>query len=167
MLDLTGSPYREAALERTPVEDVWGIGRQFAKLLKSRGIENALQFARADSRWVRMAMTVVGARIHAELNGVNCLPLEVAPRARKSVTCSRSFGESVETIGELKEAVAMFMTRAAEKLRRDTLAASVVTVFIQTNRFRADEPQYENSATHELLYPTDSTEELLHCALSE
>jgi len=165
VLDLTNSPYREAALARTPVEDIWGIGRQYAKLLKLRGIENALQFARADRRWVRKALTVVGARIHLELNGVNCLPLEVAPRPRKSLTCSRSFGESVTTVGELKEAVALFMSRAVEKLRREKLAASVVTVFIQTNRFRKDEPQYENAATHELLYATDSTEELLRCAL--
>ncbi len=165
VLDLTDSPYREAALERTQVEDLWGIGRQYAKLLKSRGIENALQFARADRRWVRRALTVVGARLHAELNGINCLPLEVTPRPRKSMVCSHSFGESVTTLSELKEAVAMFMSRAGEKLRREKMAASVVTVFINTNRFRKDEPQYANAATHELLYPTDSSEELLKCAL--
>ena len=165
VLDLTGSAYREAALERTPIGDVWGIGRQYTKLLKSRGIENALQFSRLEARWVRQRLTVVGARLHAELNGVSCLNLEAAPRPRQSVTCSRSFGESVHTLGELKEAVAMFMTRAAEKLRRDRLAASVVTVFIETNRFRTDEAQSADSATHELLYPTDSTDELLRCAL--
>jgi len=165
VLDLTASPYREAALERTPIEDLWGIGRRYAKLLKSRGIENALLFARADRRWVRRALTVVGARLQLELLGVNCLPLEVAPRPRKSLTCSRSFGEPVSTLGELKEAVALFMSRAYEKLRRERLAASVVTVFIHTNRFRSDEPQYANAATHELLYPTDSAEELLRCAL--
>ncbi len=165
VLDLTNPVHREAELERTPIEDVWGIGRQYAKLLKSRGIENALQFARADARWVRRRMTVVGARLQMELNGVSCLALEAAPRPRKSLTCSRSFGEAVQTLTELKEAVASFMTRAGEKLRRERLAASVVTVFIQTNRFRADEPQYANVATHEMLYPTDSTEELLRCAL--
>jgi len=165
VLDLTGSPDREQVLERTAVGDVWGIGLAYSKLLKARGIGNALQFARADRRWVRRAMTVVGARLHAELNGVSCLPLEAVPRPRKSLTCSRSFGADVVTLGDLKEAVALYMTKAAEKLRRERLAASVVTVFIQTSRFNPAEEQYANSVTHELLYPTDSSEELLDCAL--
>lgn len=166
VLSLAASPYKEIALERLPVEDVWGIGRNYAKLLKSRGINTALDFARADRGWVRRALTVVGARLHAELNGIGCLELETAPRPRKSVTCSRSFGTSIVTLAELKQAVAMFMTRAMEKLRKDKLTARVVTVFINTNRFRPDEPQYANAATHELLYPTDSAEELLKVALS-
>jgi len=165
VLDITHSSQRERILERTPIEDIWGIGRQYAKLLHSRGIENALQFARADRRWVRRALTVVGARIHAELNGVSCLPLESAPRPRKSMTCSRSFGELITTLEEMKEAVALYITRAAERLRNERLAASVVTVFIETSRFDPEGERYANSATHELLYPTDSTEELLGVAL--
>lgn len=161
VLDIADSPERECLLEKTPVEDIWGIGKSYAKLLHSRGIENALQFARAERQWVRRAMTVVGARIQAELNGVSCLPLEAVPRPRKSMTCSRSFGELITTLEEMKEAVALYMTKAAERLRHERLAASVVTVFIETSRFNPDEERYSNSATHELLYPTDSTDELL------
>jgi DNA polymerase V len=124
-------------LEKIAIEEVWGIGRNYAKLLNSRGIENALQFANADRRWVRRALTVVGARIHAELNGISCLPLEAAPRPRKSLTCSRSFGADITTLDELKEAVALYMSRAAEKLRHEGVTASVVTVFIQTSRFNS------------------------------
>lgn len=165
VFDATHSIPREHVLEGTPVEDVWGIGRQYAKLLRARGVENALQFAQSDRRWVRRAMTVVGARIHAELNGVSCLALEAAPRPRKSMTCSRSFGEAVTTLDEVKEAVAMYMTKAAERLRKERLAANVVTVFVETSRFEPEGEQYANAATHELLYPTDSTEELLAVAL--
>lgn len=168
VFDFTASAHstcREAVLEGTPIGDVWGIGRNYARLLKSRGITNALQFAQTDRRWVRAALTVVGARIHTELNGVSCLELETAPRARKSLTCSRSFGASISTLEEMREAVAAYMTKAAEKLRGEGLAASVVTVFIQTSRFNAPEDNYANSATHELLYPTYSTEELLAVAL--
>ncbi len=166
VLTLADSAYRECALERTVIEDVWGIGRRRAKLLQSRGINTALDFARADHGWVRRALTIVGARIQAELNGVRCLELETQPAARKSVTCSRSFGAAIETLSEMKEAVASFMTKAAEKLRQSELAASVVTVFLHTNRFRQDEPQYANSVTHELLYPTNTDDELLKVALA-
>jgi DNA polymerase V len=109
-------------------------------------------------------MTVVGARIVEELRGVSCLPLEQCPSKKKSVTCSRSFGVPVESLTELREAVALYLSRVAARLRRYRLAASVVTVFINTNRFSTG-AQYGNSVTYELAYSTDSTKELLEWAL--
>jgi DNA polymerase V len=164
VLDLTDPADQAAVLEETPVGDVWGVGPAYAKLLRGKGIETARQLRDADRRWVRQRMTVVGARIVEELRGVSCLPLEKCPQARKSVTCSRSFGVLVESFDEIREAVAVYMTKAAERLRRSRLAAGVVTVFINTSRFDPG-PQYSNSATHELAYATDSTDELLSWAL--
>jgi DNA polymerase V len=164
VLDLTDPSDQAAVLDETPVGDLWGVGPAYAKMLKGAGLDTARKLRDADRRWVRQRMTVVGARIVEELRGVSCIPLERCPQARKSVTCSRSFGVPVESIEELREAVAVYMTKAAERLRRARLAAGVVTVFINTNRFSA-EPQYSNSATSELAYSTDSTEELLGWAL--
>jgi DNA polymerase V len=147
-------------LEETPVGDVWGVGPAYGKLLVSAGITTARQLRDADRRWIRQRMTIVGARIVEELRGISCLPMERCPQARKSVTCSRSFGVLVESLVELCEAVTAYTTKAAERLRRARLAAGVVTVFSSTNRFSAD-PQYSNSLTFELAYATDSTEELL------
>lgn len=164
VLDLLGSSEQTTALEGTPVRDVWGVGPAYAKLLKAAGLENARQLRDADRRWVRRRMTVVGARIVEELRGVSCLPIEQCPPAKKSITCSRSFGVLVESPGEMREAVAVYMTRAAERLRKHGLAAGVVTVFINTNWFGVG-PQYANSATYELAYPTDVTDELLEWSL--
>jgi DNA polymerase V len=105
-------------------------------------------------------MSVVGARIIEELRGVRCLPLEQCPRARRSVTCSRSFGELTGSLEELRDAVAFYAERASERLRRAALAASVVTVFVLTDRYAAG-PQYGNSVTYELASPTDTTGELV------
>lgn len=160
VFDLTASSDQEAVLEETPVGDVWGVGPAYAKRLKAAGIDTARKLRDADRRWVRQQMTVVGARIVEELRGVSCIPLEKCPQARKSVTCSRSFGVLVESLEELREAVAIYMTKAAERLRRSRLAADVVTVFITTSRFSAD-PQYSNTAIFELAYSTNSTDELL------
>lgn len=164
VLNLTRSPYKDEALARTQVGEVWGIGPAYSKLLKRKRIMTALSLRDVDTRWARKAMTVVGARIVMELRGVSCMPLEVCPPAKKSITCSRSFGRVVDALSDVREAVAFYMTRAAEKLRRGRLAASVVTTFIQTDRF-SEEPQYYNVGTHTLAYPTDSTRELLACAL--
>ena len=104
-------------------------------------------------------MTVVGTRIVEELRGISCLPLELCPSKRKSLTCSRSFSVPVKSLAELREAVAFYLSRVAERLRRFRLAAGVITIFINTNRF-STEPQYGNSVTYELAYSTDSTKEL-------
>ena len=164
VLDLTPVNVQTAALEQTPVGDIWGVGPAYAKLLQAAGITTARKLREADRRWVRQRMTIVGARIVEELRGVSCLPLEQCPQQKKSLTCSRSFGLPVESLSELREAVTVYLARAAERLRRGTLAAGVVTVFINTNRF-STEPQYGNSVTYELAYSTDSTKELMDWAL--
>lgn len=166
VLDLTRSPYQDYALECTPVGKLWGIGRQYTKLLNSRGIINAKQLRDVDLRWARKALTVVGSRIVEELRGNSCLPLEACPPAKKSLTCSRSFANAVETLSALREAIATFTIRVAERLRKNQLAAGVITVFAATNRFAKDAPYYSNSLTIEMAYPTDTTTELLERAMT-
>ena len=144
---------------------MWGIGRQWTKLLNQQGITTALQLRDANEWWVKQEMGVVGMRTVLELRGMPCLPLELCPQPRQSRMVSRSFGRPVELIEELKEAIAHYTGRAAVKLRRDELNAQALMVFIQTNRFDAREPQYENSLTLELPVPTNDTRELTHYAL--
>jgi len=157
---LTSPSRREEALAATPVGEVWGVGPRRALALREAGVETALDLSRADERRVRRRLTVVGARIVRELRGESCLPLEACPRPRRSVTVSRSFGRELTTPAEVSQAVAFFAERAAAKLRRDRLAARVLTVFMQTGRFAA-EPFAEGSATVSLPVPTDLTTELV------
>jgi DNA polymerase V len=164
VLDLYKSPYQEIALERTPVGKVWGIGHRYEKKLLANEIMTALALRNANTRWIRKNLTVNVHRLVLELRGISCLELETCPPSRKSVTCSRTFGVVVERLSEVREALAVYVTRAAEKLRREGLAASAVTVSIHTDSF-ARGPQYHPSATRTLAYPTDSTNELIAYAL--
>lgn len=163
VLNLFGSPYMRLALERTPVDEVWGIGGRWGAMLLAAGVRTALDLRECDDAWVRGRMGVVGLRTVRELRGVSCLPLEFAPPPKNSLTVSRSFGSQVESLGEMREAVAHFAARAAEKLRREGMIAGVVTIFLQTNRF-SDAPQYASSATVHLPVPTDFTPEIVRAA---
>jgi DNA polymerase V len=164
VFDLTDPSEQTRVLDDIPVDDVWGIGQAYSKLLKEAGINTARKLRDADRRWIRQRMTVVGARIVEELRGIRCLSLEQCPQQKKSVTCSRSFGVLVTSLDDLRDAVALYTSRVAERLRRARLAASVVTVFVSTDRFSV-EPQYSNTITHELASPTDTTGELLEWTL--
>lgn len=152
--------HADRALARTPAGDVWNIGPRTRRRLEAMGIETALQLSGLDERRLPRGMSVAVGRTVLELRGVSCLPLSLCQPARKSVVCSRSFGRTVETLGELREAIACYVSRAAEKLRRDKLAATVLVVFASTSR-HGEEPHYDNSVTLTLPAATNFTPELI------
>lgn len=156
----------DAYLEQLDVSDVWGVGHQYTKLLKSNNINTAKDLKYADTNWIQRKMTVMGARCVYELNGLSCFELDKHPEPKKGIRSSKSFGVSVTSKHDLKEAVASYVSRAAEKLRSQSSYTNVMVVFLKTNRFKRDEPQYSNSAYIRLKEPTSSTIDLTKSALS-
>jgi DNA polymerase V len=160
VFNLYRSPKTEDILKETNIEDVWGIGYRSTLKLKANHIFNAWQLRETDNRFVRRLLTVVGARIALELRGVKCLPFEQSSIKKHTITCSRSFGQTVSDYEQIKEAVFYYLTRACEKMRKNNLAANAITVFIGTDRFRPIPEPYSNSATYSSTYPTDSNREI-------
>ncbi|MCA1631428.1 MAG: Y-family DNA polymerase [Acidobacteria bacterium] len=163
VVNLLDARHADSALARTAVGDVWNVGPRLARRLTGAGIETAAQLRGADARAWRRRTSVALERVIMELRGVSCLPLSLCQPARKSAVCSRSFGRPVESLAELREAVAYYATRAAEKIRRAGLAAGALVVFVSTSRF-GGEPQYSNSAALPLGVPSSFTPELIRCA---
>ncbi len=153
------------ALAATPVGDVWGIGRRWGPRLVARGCESALDFTNLDAHWVRGEMGVVGARTQTELLGTSTLSVKTQPTNRKSCIASRSFSQPVTSLEDLKEAVATFGARAAERLRRDAMGAGQVCVYITTDRFNDSAPQYRGSAQVALEEPSNNTVAITRAAL--
>ncbi|NLY75862.1 MAG: Y-family DNA polymerase [Firmicutes bacterium] len=162
---LDGPAKIDEALKLFAIDEVWGIGRQYSKLLKSIGVETAWDFIRLPDGWVRKRMTVVGLRVKKELEGISCMEMELIPAAKKVICTSRSFGEPQTELEPLREAVATFAARCAEKLRCQHSCAGMLMVFIHTNGFKANEPQYERNFVCKLPVPTNSTMELIRYAL--
>ncbi|HLL70760.1 MAG TPA: Y-family DNA polymerase [Pyrinomonadaceae bacterium] len=163
VVNLAESAYLEHALARVKVEQVWGIGPNYARRLKAAGVKTALDLRDADSRRWRMRAGITLERVILELRGTSCLPLALCPPPRRSLTVSRSFGAHVETLADLREAVATFASRAGEKLRRRNLVANALVVFLSTSRF-ACEPLYAPSAAVALPCATSYTADLIRYA---
>ena len=155
---------RNKALELYPIEEVWGIGRQYAKRLQAESVKTAYDFAMKPKSWVRATFNVVVERTWRELNGDDCVPLEDLGK-KKSICTSRSFPGMVPDFEPLRTSISNFAAHCAEKLRKQQSAASIVSVFIDTNHFREDLPQYWNWAQESLLTPTSSTQDIVQCAL--
>jgi DNA polymerase V len=79
VVDLTASSHQDDVLAAIPVQDIWGIGPSYTRLLQSYGIRTALDLRHAKDWWIRKQMGVVGLRIVWELRGISCLSLIQCP----------------------------------------------------------------------------------------
>lgn len=160
VLDLTQERYIPAALERTLVGEVWGVGRRIAAKLNKVGIVHAKQLAEADTRWVQKAFSVMSVRTVLELRGQVCFGLEETPAPNQNICVSRSFGQPVETLGQLTEALSLYASRAGEKLRGQNLCVQTLTAFAMSNRFDKANAYY-NAASCIFETATESSLELV------
>jgi DNA polymerase V len=165
VFDLTIFDDIDSILSRIKVKDIWGIGRQYTKKLNNHGIFTARDLKYSNDKWIRKHLTIMCLRTVWELRGKPCIPMEDAPAPKKGIITSKSFSHPVTSLEELKEAVATYVSRAAEKLRSQHSIANALSVFLSTNRFKPDTPQYSNSLLMVLPEPTASTPTLIKRSL--
>lgn len=165
VLNIMNHPRLDDFLASVDVGDIWGVGRQYSRMLKTHGINTALDLRDASDGFIRKRMTVEGLRTVWELRGISCIDLEEAPPPKKEIVNSRAFGKDVGDYSELSEAIASYASRAAEKLRAQNSLAGFVSVWIQTNGFKTEKPQYSNSISTRLTERTAYTPLLVKTAL--
>ena len=156
---------RIKALQKFEIGDVWGIGRQHTRRLAAMGVQTAYDFTQLSKGWVRKNMTVTGERTWSELQGEVCFRIETVPPPKQTIMVSRSFGKMIEDETTIGEAIATYTAMAAAKLRKQRSCAAQMLVFIDTNPFRNDLPQYCQNIVIKLPVPTNSTQELIHYAM--
>ncbi|MCB1149608.1 MAG: Y-family DNA polymerase [Chlamydiia bacterium] len=150
----------QGALKSFPVEEVWGIGGQYARWLNAKGIHTAFDLTTLNDSWIRKEKGVVMLRLVEELRGICCLQIDEVPPPKKSLICSRSFGREITEFDALFEAVATYVGRAAEKLRAQEAAATYLSIFVVVNqRIQERYPSFEAGAA--LAEPTAYTPTLL------
>ncbi len=148
---------RIKALKLYPIDEVWGIGRRYAARLEALGVKTAYDFAEHNQTWVKATFNnIVIERTWRELNGEDCVPNEEMAK-KKSICTSRSFNGMITDLDGLRTHVSNYAARCAEKLRQQGTVASIVGVFLNTNAFREDLPQYWNFQELRLVTPSSST----------
>ncbi|KAB7701086.1 translesion error-prone DNA polymerase V subunit UmuC [Plesiomonas shigelloides] len=161
VVDLRNPERRKKLMAITPIEEVWGIGRQLDAGLKSRGIHTVADLVNADAKTLRKHYSVTLERTILELQGYPCADLDIAPPAKQQIVCSRSFGEHITDRLSMHQALAAYIERAAEKLRKEGMCCRHVTLFIRTSPFSGTEPYYGNKVSTQLINATDDTRKLL------
>ena len=153
-------------LTKFPIEDIWGIGRRFSKMLKANNILTAEQFRQLSPEWVKAKMSVTGLRTWKELHGEPCIPFGYVIPDKQSICISRSFAKEITNIEQLTEIVATFVSMAAEKLRKQHSLTRQMQIFILTNPHHTDDAQHREGKLITLPAPTNSTFEMTNYAIS-
>jgi len=152
-------------LQATEVEDIWGIGRQYALLLRRNNINTAEDFVNTPADWIRENLSVVGLRLWHELKGEPSIKWQFEPKRKKNICTSRSFGALTNDYSVVKEAVSNYAAACALKLRKEKSVCRSISVFISTNPFKVEMKQYSHAITMQCATPTNLTKEIIGYAL--
>lgn len=148
---------KTALLKRIPVSEVWGVGRKLTQRLLAHGVQTVLDLREAHIPSLRAEFGVVMEKTQRELQETPCIQLEEVSADKQQIIASRSFASMVTDLPVLKDALSTFVANACAKLRAQNSQAAVIQVFLQTNRFRKDLPQYSPSLAVPLPQPTHDT----------
>lgn len=156
------------ALKIVPVKDLWGVGSRSAKKLEALHIQSAWDLRNMPEEWARKHLGgVVGVRLIRELRGEPCLMMDEY-KDKKMIATTRMFGRTVTSLTDIKEAIATYTSRAAEKLRRQYSAAAAIQVFVVSNE-KTESQSFKHGLTYAahttLPSPTSFTNELIAAAM--
>lgn len=157
VVDITEDFKRDWVLRNTEVKEVWGIGRRMTVHLEAMGLRTAMDLAKADPRMLRDRFSVVVEKTARELAGTPCLELDETEAPKQEICCSRMFGKRLTELTPIKQAVATYTGRAAEKLRAQGSVCKRMRVSIRTGMFNTNELHLAKGALVELPYPTNDT----------
>ncbi len=153
-------------LKEFAIEDIWGIGRQQTKKLRLMGVGTAYQLSLKSTEWAKRHLGgIVGVRLINELNGISCIELGEGLAVKKMIASTRSFGQAVTTLSEMKEAIATYTSRAAEKLRLQRSNTEYLSIFMKTNRFDQRAVYRSESAGLLLPFATNASQILIQHAV--
>ena len=153
-------------LRRTPIEDVWGIGRRLAASLQSQGIKTAADFVKMPPSLVRSQYSVTLERTQRELMGHDCQIANPVTIAHKTIMTSRTFGKVITDRDEIADAIVSFAERTARQLRDEGSVAGSVMAYVRGDRFREDLPFYSNLCQVQLETPSNDTMTIVRQALN-
>ena len=151
-------------LHFTDVSDVWGIGHQYALLLRRNGFKTAFDITKIPEEWMRRNMSVVGLRLLNELKGIPCIKWEFEQKPKKNICTSRSFGKLLTDKNIIREALCNYAATVARKLRDQNSCAGSLQVFIQTNLHKSEHEQYMHTITVKMQTPSNLTTEIIKYA---
>ena len=152
-------------LKSVKVQDIWGIGRRKNRFLKINGIYNAYDLKDANPKWIQKHMSIMSRHTVDELNGIKKIEIDSDFITKKSISTSRSFNRNISDFKTIRSAISSHASRASEKLRAQNSFVNSIGVYLSTNRFRSDLPQYRRYVNVSLPMALNDTSGIIHACI--
>ena len=151
---------RKKILSQMALADVWGVGSRLSKRLTDMGIKNAYALSQQPPKKMRKYFSILLENTVRELNGERRLQWDDVRPAKKEIYSTRSFGQRITDIEQLKFSLVTHCEVVARKLRdQGSLAGSAV--FFAASSPHDDAPYYKRSVYHQFTVPTADTREVI------
>ena len=126
----------EEELSKVPIEDLWGVGKNTARVLKSFGIFYANQIIEKDDSFYITTFGKRGMELKYELLGESVLPLVYVPEKPKSIQKSRAFPSFTSDKNFIKTELMFLLHNVCKKLRHYSLKTDSISVMLRTKDFQ-------------------------------
>lgn len=149
---------RQQFLASQPISEVWGIGRRLTQRMKLMGVETALDLANLSPEQARCSFNVEIERTVRELNGQPCKLWDECRADKQQIFSTRSVGNRITSLEELKQALAFHASTVARKARNQKSSCLVLMAFANTSPFDDIPQNFKETCTFE--FPTNDTNKL-------
>jgi len=153
IFELRSKKLTDYVLQKTNVNDIWGIGNKLAQFLVDNAVKNALDLREFNESFARKKKGVILQRSILELKGIICNEVEKEPAKKKSICVSRSFGTKLNAYEDIKSALIVYVQKASFKMRNYNFFCKSITIFLKTSKYQ--KKIYNNTKTYSFLEGTN------------
>ena len=155
-------------LQKTSIDEIWGIGKNLSALFRRNGILTAYELISQDDVWLNKQVGIRGLEMKHELMGEMVSPVCDEIKLPKSIQKTSALAKFTSDKNYLKNSLNYHIHRACVKLRKINAKCKGISIFLRTKDFKVFcEKKVLNAATDFELEISDIVFELLEKVYNE
>lgn len=149
----------ENFLQDLEITEVWGIGTQIGKKMKSFGIYTALDLISKKEQFIRHNFNINIVRTYQELDGRLVHKVQNGSIAKyKSISSSKTFKPASSSKEKVYSELIKNVEKACKRIRKQNLISDSVKIFLKTQQFKKYKKEIKLSLPS--AYPADILSEI-------
>lgn len=149
-------------LEKTSIDEIWGIGKNLSAMFRRNGIITALEVVQQSDIWLNKQIGIRGLEMKHELLGEMISPVSTEIKLPKSIQKTSAMAKFTSDKNYIKNSLNYHIHRACVKLRKLDAKCFGISIYLRTKDFKVFcEKRVLNKATNFELEISDIIFELL------
>ncbi len=133
---LIGSRKIIPLLQKTSIDEIWGIGKNLSALFRKNGILTAYELVSQDDLWLNKQIGIRGLEMKHELLGEMVSPVSDEVKIPKSIQKTSALAKFTSDKNYLKNSLNYHIHRACVKLRQINAKCKGISIFLRTKDFK-------------------------------